>query len=337
MKQRELSIDYIRIFSTLLILLFHFGMQYTGGFIKVTFANGTYGYLGTCLFFLFSGYLLRTRYTDNLNLPVFYKKRWLAIFPAFYIAFLGAFIVRAIASGEIFYAGNPVKLIYTFLGIDNYMNWFGIRTYALVGEWFTGMIILIYLAYPVLNYGMNRAKITFSAILFAVYFFVNISGKYLISADVSIINSFMIFWVGMLIGEFRKRIPKRYLVTGVCFLSICLLLFAKVELLEVFATQLLALFIFLPIATTFPKKTNKKWITSIGKFFAGISYEVYLVHHFLIYMLELVYEKANLEISYVVKLIIYLILTLIVSIALHYITEWVVNLFGRKERAYGNN
>ena len=86
MKQRDYSIDFIKIVATVLIVFHHY-QQITGAYFDdgINFFNGTfyYGYIVE-LFFVISGYFMFSyisRIEDGLSFPIFYFNRFIRLFP----------------------------------------------------------------------------------------------------------------------------------------------------------------------------------------------------------------------------------------------------------------
>ena len=89
MKEKKIYLDLLRILAILMVFHLHFTVaaeQPYGVFFG--FANGNWGNVGTSLFFLISGNCLARNYGEKLNIGQFYKKRWLAIYPMFYVCYL---------------------------------------------------------------------------------------------------------------------------------------------------------------------------------------------------------------------------------------------------------
>ncbi len=108
-------------------------------------------------------------YIKDFNLKLFYIKRIRSIYPMYYSAYIIIFIAKIILYGFSFSA--PIwTLILTFLGIDGWSAEL-IPNYALVGDWFIGCIIIIYIFFPLLRYLIKHANITIImySILFLLY------------------------------------------------------------------------------------------------------------------------------------------------------------------------
>ena len=155
-KERRNEFDLIRAVSTVWIVLFHYSYTFVqygidGNHIYVMMhANGTWGALFVSLFFMLSGASLYYNWSDRMTsfkgkggALDFYKKRWLAIFPMFFIAWFICYLMYVIEFNWLWgWGGKPYKLLLTFFGVDGYFMYRGMNYYT-VGEWFLGAIIML--------------------------------------------------------------------------------------------------------------------------------------------------------------------------------------------------
>lgn len=157
--KREPGLDYIRVLATLMIICFHFSCYSAAGMLSFDrYANGSFAYTFVTLFFMLSGACLYANYGGRkLNLRIFYFKRWKSVLVPFYLVFLAYFLGKAIVRRSLFPANGPSPwtLFLSAVGMDGYL-FYRIPSYYAVGEWFLGAIVLLYLAYPVLQWAMER-------------------------------------------------------------------------------------------------------------------------------------------------------------------------------------
>lgn len=162
-KNRLFSLDFIRVFSVALVVFFHFGMfvnQYGIYWCPFPVQAGSvyYGSIGVSLFFILSGATLTySGHQKAFSLRRYYKKRFLTLFPSFYLAYAAAFLYLFYRSGVITPQAPKWTFLFTLLGLDGHLTRL-VPNYYLVGEWFLGTIILLYLFYPLLAWAMKRWK-----------------------------------------------------------------------------------------------------------------------------------------------------------------------------------
>ena len=328
--KRDYSLDYIRIIAIMMIFTFHYCCTYmlTSSPFYIM-ANGGWGCPGSTVFFVLSGYLLRAKYSTITNIKDFYKKRFLSIFPMFYIAFIVCYIFTAIRAGNLFYAGNPIKFIFTLTGIDNYLAFYNIGTYAVVGEWFTAIIVAVYLIYPFFNKLYNRFKITTIIIVTGIYItnaFISLDP---VIADASIFSGIFLFMAGMIIFDISSYLRKYYW-SALIFISISLVIvFIPLQLgiPKVILSNILGICIFTFLLIILQNVDKLKTMNKAVKFISSICYSIYICHHFILNKIAAVisvYMKTN--VSHIWGYLLSLAITIIVSIILYYVTNIVVKL-----------
>ena len=95
MKQKRLFyLDVIRAVCAVMIVVYHFPLAISQPVDYFhAFANGSFGMIAVYCFFMVSGAALMHRYRDEdrLDLKNFYKKRFLSLYPLFWITYIMAF------------------------------------------------------------------------------------------------------------------------------------------------------------------------------------------------------------------------------------------------------
>ena len=153
--KRIFSFDFIRVFAMVMIVVFHYNVycidtEIESGFILfLRYANGTMGHIGVSLFFILSGASLMYAYGEKLELKDYFKKRFLSIYPLYWIVY-AAFFTHFYIINRLPMVHSRKTLALSVLGMDGYLNYL-IPNYYLVGEWFVGCIIFIYLIFPLLR------------------------------------------------------------------------------------------------------------------------------------------------------------------------------------------
>lgn len=280
--KRDSSLDLIRIICIYMVVNFHY-LASMGNYSKGFFfyANGGWGGVGTAAFFMLSGYVLHMKYKETGNLLQFYKKRFLAIFPAFYICYAVFFVVRLVLFRQfLFPEVAPWKFIFTITGTDTYLAFWNIRTCALVGEWFTTVIVLNYLLYPLLNFLMKKAKWIVFAVLFVGFVAVTVKNPFVpIPVNATPVVCVFIFYVGMLLESYNEPIKKKKWLLIPFFAVALLLTFWEIPKYTEFPDPVLAFCIFMIILIGGEYVCRGKVVKGILSYLAGISYIVYLSHH----------------------------------------------------------
>ena len=129
-------------------------------------ANCSWGDCGVAIFFFVSGAALMCNYSECCDMKSFYLKRIKSIYPMFFIAWVFSFLTRFYIDRSI--PQLPfVKIFYTILGIDGYLSQWT-STFYLLGEWFLGMIIVVYAVFPLLRVCIKKYCICTLAVLYTL-------------------------------------------------------------------------------------------------------------------------------------------------------------------------
>jgi len=322
-------LDRLRIFAILLVFFYHY-IIITGkqGFF-LHHANGDWGHVGTTLFFLISGNCLARIYGENMDWKVFYKKRWLSIFPAFYLTYILVFLGHTLILHNDLILGRPLWwFIYTLLGIDHYIGFIGITSFALVGEWYTTMIVGIYIIFPLLQFMYRKNKLI-SSLVVATVFLLNMHFTWTGFPDeVHLITCATIFWIGMMSHHFEKQLENLPWLAWFTLLAIlCVFLFVEVSLPYLYRKCSVPLLIFVLFMRTEPfwKPTSDSPVLA---YLCKIEYAVYLCHHSVLYVMQSLYIRFFGALEPVS----YFLISLLLSIAFAALITYCIDLLlGRKK------
>lgn len=202
---RLFYLDWIRVICTLLIVIYHFPLSLSGGtdWLHST-RNGRWGVAVVYVFFMISGAALFHCYKNREDFSAlrYLKKRWLRLFPLYYLAYLGGFLASFWVLGRTYDAIPSSAIIWTIFGIDGYLADI-VPTFVMVGEWFLGAILFIYLLFPLLRslcrrWGTGRMLVLF--LVPALFFFYH-NPIALIEVKKNLFVDIFFFLLGAWIGE----------------------------------------------------------------------------------------------------------------------------------------
>ena len=207
-KKRVLYLDLIRIVCFLMVTSFHFaiGVRNFGISANVNFYQEIihigWGAIATSCFFMVSGAALIYRYRETFSLKEFYKKRFFGLYPLFWLAYLFMFL-------EFFYHYKSmpevpkINFLLSVIGMDGYFNdW--VPTFYMIGEWFLGALIMLYLLFPIFRITMCKCKYILPAVLFVASIVLIYYNPFPIDIDKNPIVCSMYFVLGMLIEMLRE-------------------------------------------------------------------------------------------------------------------------------------
>ncbi|MCF0220937.1 MAG: acyltransferase [Fibrobacter sp.] len=222
---RIFEFDIIRVLAMFWVVTYHFGCEYSlplvaGGRAPLLIffcdtPNFDFGNVAVTMFLVLSGALLYNKYGKGnvKSIPSFYVKRFKAIYPPFWI--LNLYVPLSMfrhwmADGNLFFAGNPLKLLLTVVGLDGYLQLFGMKSYYFCGDWFVGAIVFLYLVFPLLSWAYSKSRVALLTVLgvgYMLQFLSPDSWQWEISAfPVTLVLKFVL---GFLVMDFLPGLRRR--------------------------------------------------------------------------------------------------------------------------------
>lgn len=286
MKERLFYLDFVRAIAAMSIILIHYnaiflyaGVDYLNNVVLTTSAFNVYlGNWGVSLFFIISGCSLMYVYDGKFEYKTFYKKRFLSIYPMFWIAYILAFMLLFIVHRGMFMAAPKWTIILTILGFDGYFAG-DFPTFYILGEWFLGCIILLYILFPLLRYLiLRRPKLTLAmSIIIYILFILFYHGTFAPAKIVFIRLPEFLF--GMYFVKYIKKVSLRTLLISLLILLINILV--KPTINDSLQTTYIGIATFLVLVYLSDFLKNKM-ICTISNFLSKYSYAIFLVHHVII-------------------------------------------------------
>ena len=285
--QRDNCYDMIRVIATLMIVLHHFFTTaddysyYVFSFLPF-YREGALlydiGRIGVVIFCVLSGALLIKRYNEKLKVKEYFKKRVLRVLIPHMVCFLIVFGYYWLTRPTYFQENWIFSAILSFIGLDYFGTFmyehFGFWNMWLVGEWFTSVILILYVLFPLLRWVYKKNK-SIPTILITILFFANLKYEILTYGGgwFSITNCLMCFWVGMLLEPIKHKFNK-WVILVCSILAIGLLIWNPQNILS---------FMYLPVfimgVLLFIIMTKLNFKSRPTDYLCKYSFEIYLIHH----------------------------------------------------------
>jgi len=288
-RERVEGIVFSRAFCTLGMVAFHFSCHSAyKWFVFNKSANADLGVVYVSCFFAISGAVLYHNYPANTHLKSFFYKRWKSMYPAFYLTFFFFFTRNVFGKRKFWYKPVPQNsLILTFLGVDGFLM-YKYPNYYVVGEWFFGAIVLLYLLYPVILFVMNKVSFLPVLLLAVGTWWVQETSFFVIAQNRNLITCALSFAFGMLCMKYKNFFLKNK-ICGLVALAINLFLYWKSLTPSILLFQLQGLSLFIvsvQIGEYLMKTPLKPFFTEIS----SISLGIFMSHHPFIYSVRAVYN-----------------------------------------------
>lgn len=336
-KERLYYLDFIRVFSMFSIIIFHFNITarahnvYNGADAIVfhEYLNGNLAHIGVALFFIISGVGLAYNYgdKDKLDIRSYYKKRWLGIFPMFYLAWCIGILFYFFR----YYSLNPfcVKrerwtIVLTLLGMDGYMADI-VPNYYILGEWFLGCIILMYIFFPLLLWVRNKIGITRLLMAYTVVYIIIVQFYNTpFQIDKFVFTRMLDFIFGMFVVEKLNKIKWFHILPAGLILVVWLCVYLNINQMYKITIFGMALFIILMYIGQLMGKHGNIVFSKLSKY----SYAVFLVHHIVLDQICTWFDGRNYsKLETYCVLVICIIVTLVCARLLYKLNEKFVSFF----------
>lgn len=306
MEKRIKEFDVIRVLAMFWVVTYHFGCEYSFGtfspivnFFCVT-PNFDFGNVAVTMFLVLSGALLYRKYGNGNvgGLPAFYVKRAKAIYPPFWILnlyVLLAMVRHLVTDGNPFFAGNPLKLLLTFSGVDGYLKLFGYESYYFCGEWFVAAIVLLYLMFPFLAWAYRMNRIVLLSVLglcYALQFVSPNSWEWEISAfPVTLVLKFVL---GFLLMDLLPKLRRSSVKWGslLVFLGLSLIMLPGGLYKNDLLGSVAGVAVFLAVLNFGSLVTESSFVWKGVQKLAPLTYCVFLLQHVCINWLQMGFVKV---------------------------------------------
>ena len=310
-KQRIFYLDFIRAIAVCLIVLTHFNAIYIYmwdevALQKVVFtwkiANLYIGDFGVSLFLIISGAALMYTYEEHLDIKEFYKKRFLSIFPMFWFAYLVAFLHSFWIHKGIEQGIPKQNIILSVLGMDEYLSEL-MPSFARVGEWFLGFIIIFYLVFPIIRKMMIKYPIGTATITLIIYIALNINYPLKINRSIFLFTRLPELLFGMYFIKYRRKISWKSALLGM--MVILINSFIQVPFNKDIHTTYIGISAFIVgvFVAGFLEKYNiiRKICSVLSKYL----YAIFLTHHYIITQIASEFDLYDITIleSYILFLL----------------------------------
>lgn len=290
MKKRVFELDFVRALAAILIIMTHFNARYMfigtpEAYSKMIVGIDTFniyiGALGVSLFLIISGAALMLTYENNFTLKKFWKKRFLSIYPMFWLAYFVAFLHHFYHNKGLMFAQAPkFNIIYSILGIDGYLSNANVPTFYLLGEWFLGLILLIYVIFPILRWGVIKHPIITFLVGMGLYVFGIIYQPDVLPQNMVLFVRLPEVLFGMYFQKYVKEVKWFWVIiaVGVLGLNTCL----KPEFNQCLQTTYIGIAAFIVLFFVGKWIKNLHVITRFCEIISKYSYAIFLTHHYII-------------------------------------------------------
>lgn len=328
-RNRFLELDLLRIVAIILIFVQHLlhlcipeEINAEQCYYLLNIGKFSPGEMGVSLFIFLSGLTLTKFSIKKKNIRSYYLTRMIRLFVPFWLTYI-PILIFLLANKTFSFKINLLSAILSFFGMNGYLgSFFPINGWYILGEWFFGFIIIVYIIYPILNNLFNRNKVLFLLLCFLTTYFYSKMQTPMILRVIPV--RIMEFSIGM---YFATKLNNK-----VSFLKITLLiiiLFLIGELLKYGTIFLLIKLLIIDIIIydiariiakliSFKKLNILENIKKIIVYLSEISFPFFLIHHVVIQNIISVFK--NCDKSYLgSNMHLYILITITISFILSHL------------------
>lgn len=159
MRKRIFYLDVVRSLAITIVIGIHYNLNMAIQGLNPAAAEGFmnrfdgHGVIVQSLFVALSGAALMLVYGKReraIDWADYAKKRFLSIYPLFWVTYLSLYLIRTIQKGHQMFSDLPLsRYFFTITAFDGWLQPV-LKTPYMIGEWFLGFIIILYCFFPLL-------------------------------------------------------------------------------------------------------------------------------------------------------------------------------------------
>ena len=305
-KKRLFYLDFVRAIAAISIVITHFNARYLylnppmpeKAVITTTVSNIYIGGWGVSLFFIISGAALMYVYGENCDVKKFYKKRFISIYPMFWMAYVVAFLYLFYTNKTIPGEGTPkINMIFSVLGFDGLLAE-NFAMFYVLGEWFLGAIILLYLIFPILRELVLKKPVLTVIGVLTIYFLIVFFYDGNFNSAKIIFTRLPEIMFGMYFVKWGRKVNWKFAVLSVMILILNSIIKPEWSVnLQTTYVGIASFIVLVYLSYYLENVVVKKICNTISKY----SYSIFLVHHVIIAKMMSTFDLVSISIvdSYV--------------------------------------
>lgn len=332
---RLFYLDVIRVLALIVIILFHFNLEMLvvhpgvplilpnvyGGIIS--------GELGVDIFIILSGAALAIAYRDKFTIGAFYLRRLAAMLPMYWVAYVVAMGLHFYMTDQL--PPNLDMLWLTVIGMDGFLL-YKIPNAYLMGEWFFGMILILYAVFPILRFCVNRAPVLTLAI--GVAWLAVIQQFYDQISDMAFSRNPIMLWPFMVFGMvFMRGVQEDALKKGWHKIALAAVIISGMSMYPQMPHMLRYLFVsalvFGLLVFAFSSLTPQGWAGAAVQALSKYSFPAFLMHHILGNMLIVRVPLFETPAERWALFVLIVAVSFGAGYGVHHLTEFLVKYVGR--------
>lgn len=283
---RIAGVNLTRIVGALGILIFHFACH-CGWLCRLReTVNYNWGAVWVTVFLVTSGACLARTYSGEWNTWRYIRRRWLGLFPMFFLAWLALALLRLMVAGP-WWIGIPKwSILLTLVGMDGYFC-AQMPTFYLCGEWFLGALVVCYVVFPLLRWLLRRIPYLTAILLLVGMWYIPFLSCFERDPYNNLWTCITIFYIGMLLAQ-HPRMTNHWLTMVTCAIVLMVWTFHPLGFqspMRIFSYLLVGIVLYLLLTGIGAQMERLRPMEKVLSHLGTLSFPFFLMHHQLIYIM----------------------------------------------------
>lgn len=280
------GVNLTRIVGALGILVFHFGCHCDWLNHLCNTASYHWGVVWVTVFLVTSGACLTRTYSSDLDIWRYFRRRWMGLFPMFFMAWVMLAILRFVLAGPWWVDIPKQNILLTLVGMDGYFC-AKLPTFYLCGEWFLGALVVCYLVFPLLRWLLQRIPFTTAVILLAGTWYIPFLSCFDRDPFNNLWTCVTMFYLGMLLAQYLRFTDHwATIIVSAIMLIVCTFIPIRFPMpFNIFSHIVIGIAFYL-LLNGIGAQLERVSVLHTGLSHLGaLSFPFFLVHHQLIYLM----------------------------------------------------
>ena len=336
--------DWLKFLAIGLIMIYHFFVEMTRAGKITSSMDLTAGSVEmiimttVSLFFMApaAGLSYSADRKKKIDWKSWYKSHLFKLLFPYYLVYLITVIGFIVLTHSYdYFDGVPAwHFIYTLMGIDGYLKMLGIPTFFMAaGEWFLGCLVAMYICFPLMYYAIKKAGDQVMIVLTVIYLIVSFTYRWQVPAHQNLILKMFDFITGIYIIQKTGALKKWMVVPSALILVIVFSAGDSLPLSLNLKSYLAALTIYIiayHLEYLLAKLEAGKYVSI---FVSKYSYEVFLLHHAVIFAFAVLFPALNTPWKIMIGLLTVFLCIFISTLIVKQMEKIISGAFGKMHRA----
>lgn len=211
--------------------------------------------------------------------------------------------------------------------MDGYFN-YAIPNYYILGEWFLGAIIILYIIYPILLKGMTQNFLLTSIFVTSAFLSVIFYNVFVINPFRNVFVCILPFYFGMILFKYKNLYIDNIFINCISMVGVVILSFCHIpSSYGIIIEEMYGIMLFIvlySIGNLIMKLDIGGKVKKISDFIGSISFQIFLLQHVVIFKLQSIYNPVDVG-DYWKMLTLTIVITIVTAYSLKKVSVLLVH------------